>query len=1557
MINTAQSQDRSKLSKEIKSQQNSFQLKKQTSKKKPESRIQIENEIKYLNEYQKRNSLKSEKENSVNTSNFKKEKKSNKTNIIAKTPTNTSVTNATLINQSPYYELAVTINEAPISAGGFNGCNVSGFNIIYYKFTAEADGFSDAYIYNNNGSDIQANSSFVIYYTAADLNATSESDLTSFSACSFGNYTGVNVTKGTTYYIAIHRNGNFQTNIGLRIPLDVSDSEKTALTDLYNSTNGSNWNRNTNWNTTAPVSLWDGVTVKQGHVYDINLWSNNLDGSLSESIEDLTEIVSLQLPSNIIDGSLPNNLQNLSKLERLDVSNNELNGVIPNLSNQNLQTLWLQGNLYEFGDLEQNFNEHRANINSFRYSANATPNIDLDASATVTVGENRELSVTTSGENNAYSWYKDNTLLGESTDGKWNLENIQIKDFGKYICNITNTLVVNTTMISENTLIGDNTDPTTTTDYNTLVDLYTSFGGNTWDDSSNWLSSEPLYKWKGIIIDENYRVVKLDLSNNKLSGSIPRYIQNLNALKVLDIGGNSLTGSIPNTLGNLSDLEILRLNSNQLENSIPSSLGSLTKLTILSLSSNQLTGNIPTELGNLTNLDELILGNNQISGSIPKELGNLSNLTWLHLWGGNLTGNIPKEIGNLTKLERLYIIDQKVEGEIPKELGNLANCIQFILWNNNLTGEIPKELSNLSKAVLIYLNGNKLTGAIPNEMNSLTSLITFNADNNNLTGNVPNFSNYKIESFNINFNNFIFSDLETNHSNNASINGYNYNPQNKLSEDEVKYLTIGDNITLNATIAGSNNQYQWYKNNVLINNATNPTLSFTNIQIAELGDYECRITHPTVSDLTLQTGVFSVRINNKEHPDYNALVAFYNSTKGDNWTNNTNWLDNSKTLNEWQGVILENGRVVQLNLQNNNVFPNITSKIGELTELKAFSVTNETIRYFGSNLPESFCNLTKLEYFNISNLGFSGHLPSLTNCNSGNLWYFDISNNYFTGSVPQQIANLPNLQYCLLSNNEFNGTIPDFSNISSLLRFDISNNNFQFGDFENQYALYSNNTNLNFGYSPQKQISAPDARGMAIDESYTFDSNVSGSDNIYWWFKRNDLGGGRVISNDKNFMLTINSESDYGDYWLEVASSIVPNLLLSSADFSVDKPASTHPDYNALVALYNSTNGNNWTNSWNLTAPINTWFGLTFDTNNRVEFLDIYNNNLTGTIPVEIGNLPTIKRLNVYNNNLESEIPKEIWNLINLTDLRLGLNNLSLSNGIPTEIKNLTNLELLNLSTIELSQPLQPELFKLVNLNRLIIENCGLTGNLPKEFADITDVFLYNNEFEGEIPSEIIENKNGNNFLYLNHNYFDFTDLKPLVEANNYENLSYSPQKTKDTAIETTIASGEDITITVDDQGLKKTGKQKNATGNIYIWYKNNEVINGETTNSLTLKNVTENDNGVYYCEITNPTLPDLTIRRANVTITIDATASVETSNLLENVKVYPNPTSTIFTIQLGELKDSRINIYDINGKEIIKKKLSNTIEKIDISRFENGVYMLSITSGNKKVIKRIIKI
>ena len=192
-----------------------------------------------------------------------------------------------------------------------------------------------------------------------------------------------------------------------------------------------------------------------------------------------------------------------------------------------------------------------------------------------------------------------------------------------------------------------------------------------------------------------------------------------------------------------------------------------------------------------------------------------------------------------------------------------------------------------------------------------------------------------------------------------------------------------------------------------------------------------------------------------------------------------------------------------------------------------------------------------------------------------------------------------------------------------------------------------------------------------------------------------------------------------------------------AAQFGKKVPSRLEADRDALVALYNATDGDNWTDktNWLTDSDLSTWFGVTV-LNGRVTSLSLRNNNLTGVISPELGNLTNLTWLILDWNRLSGEIPVELGNLSNLRVLRLG--GFESGGSIPAFLGNLTNLEELNLGSNQLSGEIPAELGNLTNLTRLILDWNRLSGEIPVELGNLAKLEWLNlraNELSGSIPA------------------------------------------------------------------------------------------------------------------------------------------------------------------------------------------------------------------------------
>ncbi len=247
-------------------------------------------------------------------------------------------------------------------------------------------------------------------------------------------------------------------------------------------------------------------------------------------------------------------------------------------------------------------------------------------------------------------------------------------------------------------------------------------------------------------------------------------------------------------------------------------------------------------------------------------------------------------------------------------------------------------------------------------------------------------------------------------------------------------------------------------------------------------------------------------------------------------------------------------------------------------------------------------------------------------------------------------------------------------------------------------------------------------------------------------------------------------------------------------------------DCNALVTLFNATNGNSWIDKsgWLTTNTPCTWFGVTCS-GGRVTQLRLQSNGLTGTLPVdlqdlaklnwlelqynglsgpipaELGLLSELTELALYNNALSGTIPDTLSHLFKLNALRLGYNNLS--GTIPKELSYLPALTILGIDSNKLTGSLPPELGNLTGLTLLNANDNQLSGPIPATFGDFPEIWrlwLENNQLSGQLPSQLGNLSKLRQFSVRNNAFKDeipasFTNLGALTKLDlGYNGLTAS---------------------------------------------------------------------------------------------------------------------------------------------------------------------------------------
>ena len=821
------------------------------------------------------------------------------------------------------------------------------------------------------------------------------------------------------------------------------------------------------------------------------------------------------------------------------------------------------------------------------------------------------------------------------------------------------------------------------TDRAALVALYNATDGPNWANNENWLTDATLDEWHGVATDSVGRVVTVSLRQNELTGEIPVELGGLASLRELSLYDNQLTGEIPAELGGLASLWSLDLHENRLTGEIPAELGSLP---YLDLRQNRLTGEIPAELGSLGSLEYLFLSHNRLTGEIPAELGGLASLGSLWLHGNQLTGEIPAELGELASLKALWLADNQLTGEIPAELGRLTSLEQLWLRDNQLTGEIPAELGELASLLYLALHENQLTGEIPVELGELASLSYLFLNDNQLTGEIP----------------AELGEL-------ASLRDLLLNENQLTGEIPLALASL------------SALERFWYHGTGLCVPAD---ASFRAWLIA-IPDHS-------------GTGVDCAT-----RSDRDIIEVLYHATGGPGWSNSTGWLTDA-ALNEWHGVTTDSvGRVVDLDLRENELEGEIPAELGSLDSLRSLYLHDNS--ELAGMLPLSLASLSALATFRYDGTGLcvpgdaSFHawlrslqthrgtgltcgdpvLVALYNATDGpnwvnndnwltdaplDEWYGVFTNsagqvewlildaNGLAGEIPPELGDLATLEWLILSANELSGPIPpELGKLVNLQELILSANELS-GPIPPELGKLANLELLHLGLNDLSGAIPPWLGNLANLKSLDLGwNNLSGA-------IPSELG---KLANLELLDLGLNDLSGAAiPSWLEDLANLRSLNLLRSG-------------------------------LWGAIPP---WLGNLAN----LELLDLGLNDLSGAIPPELGNLANLKSLDLGSNALSGAIPPRLGDLANLDHLTLSRN--ALSGAIPPRLGDLANLQSLLLNRNDLSGPIPRELGNLANLEGLWLQENDLSGGIPPKLGNLGNLEqlrVDNNALSGAIPPEL----------------------------------------------------------------------------------------------------------------------------------------------------------------------------------------------------------------------------
>lgn len=217
-----------------------------------------------------------------------------------------------------------------------------------------------------------------------------------------------------------------------------------------------------------------------------------------------------------------------------------------------------------------------------------------------------------------------------------------------------------------------------------------------------------------------------------------------------------------------------------------------------------------------------------------------------------------------------------------------------------------------------------------------------------------------------------------------------------------------------------------------------------------------------------------------------ALVSLYQNTGGENWTENSYWLQGDPCENSWFGVFCADGEIIQIELIENNLAGTIPPEIGNFSQLKELSFSTNNLK---GSIPVEIGNLSTLTRLSFGVNELTGKIPGSIG-NLTNLISLYLHKNQLSSHIPESIGNLINLRSMYIFSNQLSGRIPETIGNLTLLNVLAINQNRLSGDIPASITNLQNMVLFFFEYnalrSPNIEVSSYLFFTSCFDDGFNF---------------------------------------------------------------------------------------------------------------------------------------------------------------------------------------------------------------------------------------------------------------------------------------------------------------------------------------------------------------------------------------------------------------------------------------------------------------------------------------
>ena len=154
------------------------------------------------------------------------------------------------------------------------------------------------------------------------------------------------------------------------------------------------------------------------------------------------------------------------------------------------------------------------------------------------------------------------------------------------------------------------------------------------------------------------------------------------------------------------------------------------------------------------------------------------------------------------------------------------------------------------------------------------------------------------------------------------------------------------------------------------------------------------------------------------------------------------------------------------------------------------------------------------------------------------------------------------------------------------------------------------------------------------------------------------------------------------------------------------------------------------------------------------------------------------------------------------------------------------------------------------------------------------------------------------------------------------------------------ICSGDPVTL---------TGSMSNAVAANYQWLtSNNFILSGSPINYYP-----QGTGGTY--TLTGTDVNGCT-GTAQVNISVEPCVGLSSVSAAEGLKVYPNPNSGEFTVEMTSGSSKTISVTDVTGRVILTDSTDDASFRVNINQLAGGVYYVKVSSGGAVNVIKVVK-